>query len=282
VGRSRLFDSRTHAVRKGVADIALAGSIFAPHYARPEMRSISVASCPLHTAPQQEAPAGSQLLLGEDFYVLDIAGGWAWGYCGHDHYVGYVPEEALGAAKEATHFISASAAPLFSAADIKSSVNMTLSLGARLTGAIEGDFLITEQGYVHRRHVAPMGTAFSDPVATAERLIGAPYLWGGRGAGGVDCSGLVQIALELSGIQCPRDSDQQRAELGAQIESGEPLRRGDLVFFSGHVGFMADESQLLHANAWWMAVVAEPLNDVVDRLRPVHNQPILSIHRLAA
>jgi len=269
-------------VRKDVADIALAGGIFAPHYARPEARSVSVAACALYPAPQQDAPAGSQLLFGEAFHVLDIAGGWAWGYCVHDHYVGYVPDEALGRPMKATHFVSANAAPLFSTADIKSCVKMTLSLGARLAGSIEGDFLATEQGWVHRHHVAPISTTFNDPVATAERLIGAPYLWGGRGAGGVDCSGLVQLALELADIECPRDSDQQRATLGIEVDEGEPLQRGDLIFFPGHVGFMADDSHLLHANAWWMAVVVEPLSDVVDRLRPNHDRPILAIRRLEA
>jgi len=268
-------------VRKDVADIALAEWIFAPHYAEARPHAVTTASAMLRTAPKAEAPAGSQLLFGEAFDVLDITRDWAWGYCGHDHYVGYVHADALGPLVDPTHFVSAREALMFAGPDIKSPVILTLALGARLAGGMEGDFLATGQGFVHRRHISPVDTALSDPVAVAERLIGSPYLWGGRGAGGVDCSGLVQIALSLAGHECPRDSDQQRVALGGEVEAGAPLLRGDLVFFSGHVGLMLDETNLLHANAFWMAVTVEPLQDVIDRLRPQHEQPVLAVRRLA-
>jgi hypothetical protein len=212
--------------------------------------------------------------------MLDEAGGWAWGYCAQDHYVGYVQAATLDLAELATHIVSAREAILFERPDIKSRAIATLSLGTRLDGAMEGDFLVSGNGFVHRRHVSPLDASFDDPVAIAERLIGAPYLWGGRGAGGVDCSGLVQLALSLSGVDCPRDSDQQRGSVGTELPVDSPLQRGDLVFFPGHVGFMADDSHLLHANAWWMAVMVEPLADVIDRLRPAHEQPVLAVRRI--
>lgn len=267
-------------MRRDIADIALADWIFAPHYAQAEPRLLARPSAMLRTAPQPDAAAGSQLLFGETFHVLDIQGGWAWGYCGHDHYVGYVAADALTAPFSPTHFIAVREAPVFSDASIKASVRMTLTLGARVEGAIEGDFLETSQGFLHRRHVAPVTSLLGDPVSIAERLLGAPYLWGGRGAGGVDCSGLVQMALMLAGYECPRDSDQQAEALGRPLATGESYGRGDLLFFPGHVGLMADAENLLHANAWWMSVVVEPLEDVLARLRPQHENPLTAAKRL--
>jgi len=233
----------------------------------------------VHDAPNAGATALSQLLLGEDFHVLDTAAGWAWGYCDHDHYVGYVRQDALSAPVAPTHFVSVREALLFERADIKSPALTPLSLGARLRGEMEGDFLKTASGFVHGRHVAPIRHVLDDIVATAAQLMGAPYLWGGRGAGGLDCSGLVQLALTLAGIACPRDSDQQRESVGRELAAEEPLERSDLVFFPGHVGIMTDAETLLHANAWWMAVTSEPLQDVVDRLSPTHEQPVLARRR---
>jgi cell wall-associated NlpC family hydrolase len=271
-----------HAVRRDVADIALADWIFAPHYALAHPQAVSLPFATIFTAPQREAAAGSQLFFGEAFHVLDIAGGWAWGFCGHDHYVGYIAANAIAAPISPTHFISVREAPLFSSASIKAPVAMTLSLGARVEGTMAGDFLETSRGFVHRRHILPVDTRLEDTVATAGMLLGAPYLWGGRGSGGADCSGLVQIALTLAGYPCPRDSDQQQAEIGRGLAPDEPYARGDLIFFPGHVGLMVDGNRLLHANAWWMSTVIEPLEDVLARLRPQHETPLLCARRLAS
>jgi cell wall-associated NlpC family hydrolase len=149
-----------------------------------------------------------------------------------------------------------------------------------MAGRVEGSFLRIDEGYVHTRHVAPLDATEDDPVAVAERLVGSPYRWGGRGAEGVDCSGLVQRAFELAGIAAPRDSDMQREQLGEMLPDGVALERGDLVFFPGHVGLMVDGERLIHANAYWMTTMIEPLADLVARLAPTHERPVLARKRI--
>jgi hypothetical protein len=260
--------------------VILAGAMFAPHYARAEMQRCIVDAVMLRAAPSADARSVSQIVSGEGFAVLDIAAGWAWGRCGHDDYVGYVPASALGPVSPASHVVAAPLALMFADADIKTAVVGRLSIGAQVHGQMVGDFLRTETGFIHHRHVGRVEVAEADPVAVAERLIGAPYLWGGRGADGIDCSGLVQRALGLCGIAAPRDSDQQRDGLGRALADDEALERGDLVFFPGHVGLMMDDTNLIHANAFWMAVKVEPLADVVARLAPTHASPISARRRI--
>lgn len=213
--------------------------------------------------------------------MLDKAGGWAWGRCAHDDYVGYVRADALGPAHmPPTHRVTAPLALVFAHPDIKAPVVKALPIGAQVAGFDEDGFLRIDEGYIHRRHVASLEALESDPVAVAERMLGMPYRWGGRGGDGVDCSGLVQRALEFVGRAVPRDSDMQRDELGETLAEDAPLRRGDLIFFPGHVGLMVDAERLLHANAYWMSTVIEPLSDVVDRLKPTHAQPITARKRI--
>ncbi len=119
------------------------------------------------------------------------------------------------------------------------------------------------------QHLAPLGERETDWTAVAERFLGTPYLWGGKTSLGIDCSGIVQIAFEACGIAAPRDTDMQQAALGTALplDAGlPPLRRGDLVFWKGHVGFMRDAETLLHANAHHMAVASEPLSTTLERL----------------
>ena len=197
--------------------------------------------------------------------MVDASGDWAWGYGLHDGYVGYVAVDALGPFTASTHIVSSPAALVFADRSIKAPVIERLPMGARITvSAQDGDFLQTATGFIHHRHLSPLEDRETDFVAAAARLTGVPYRWGGRSGDGIDCSGLVQLALASAGMACPRDSDQQR-DIGAAIADGAPLRRGDLVFLPGHVGIMADATHLLHANAFWMRVVTEPLADVLAR-----------------
>lgn len=280
-GRSIELDRRIHAVRGDLADISLAGLLFAPHYAKAQPMHCLAPAAFLRDAPSADATAVSQLLQGEGFHLLDVTGDWAWGFCEHDGYVGYVERAALATELlAATHKVTARSAPVFAKADIKAPVTGMLSAGARITGAVEGDFVLTAEGAVHLRHVAPVEECATDWVAVAQGQLGQPYVWGGRGHGGIDCSGLVQLSLGLAGVRMPRDTDLQRESLGAPIGEGEELRRGDLIFFPGHVGIMLDGETLLHANAWWMSTVAEPLADVIDRLKPDHEQPVLARRRI--
>ena len=278
-GASAKLDPRIHAVRKDVADIALADRVFAPHYAKPLLHGCLATAVAMRGAPSRSAVAVSELLRGESFAVVDASGDWAWGYSLHDGYVGYVPVDAIGPLLAPTHIVSSPAALFFAEPSIKAPVVERLPMGARLVvAASEGAFHRTEGGFVHDRHLSPLDRPEPDPVAVAARLTGVPYRWGGRSGDGIDCSGLVQLALAFAGIAAPRDSDQQQS-LGRAIAEGEPLRRGDLVFLPGHVGMMADETHLLHANAFWMRVVTEPLADVVAR-QP-EGQGITALRRIA-
>jgi cell wall-associated NlpC family hydrolase len=272
-------DPRIHAYRKDLAELSLAGRIVVPRYVTPVLRQPAMPSVALRGAPADDAPAVSELLMGEDFWLLDVSGGWAWGRCGHDGYVGYLPEEALAAPAAApTHIVSAIAALVFAEPDIKAPVLASWPAGARVGGTVEGDFLATRAGFVHHRHLRPLDQPASDPVAIAEGLIGVPYRWGGRSGDGIDCSGLVQYALAATGMLAPRDSDQQRT-LGKPVERCTTLARGDLVFFPGHVGMMVDSERLIHANAYWMAVTNDRL-EAVEQRHPGYPDAVIAIRRL--
>ncbi|EQB32453.1 C40 family peptidase [Sphingobium ummariense] len=281
-GRSVALDRRVHAARGDLADLSLAGTLFSAHYARAVELTCVASGVPVLAQPSTSAQAISELLRGEHFHALDVTTDWAWGFCGHDGYVGYVRREALDVLETATHRIVAAAAPLFSQPDIKSPIIDYWPRGALFGATEQEDFLAAGDGFVHVRHAAAVDALEQDWVEVALRYLGQPYVWGGRGHRGVDCSGLVQVALGQCGIAVPRDTDLQCEGIGSPVPAVEPLRRGDLVFFPGHVGFMADSETLLHANAHWMAVVTEPLADVVARLAASHPEPIIARRRIGA
>ncbi|WP_022682954.1 C40 family peptidase [Sphingobium bisphenolivorans] len=281
-GRSVKLDPRVHAARGDLADLALAGILFSAHYARAVELTCVAAGAPVLAGDTPKAQAVSELLRGESFHALDVTTDWAWGFCGHDGYVGYVRREALDVREVINSRIITGTAPLFSAPDIKSPVADYWPRGARFAAEAAGDFFACAEGYIHQRHAGDIAALERDWVDVAKAYLGQPYVWGGRGHRGIDCSGLVQVALGQCGIKAPRDTDLQREGIGSPLPSDAPLRRGDFIFFPGHVGIMTDSDNILHANAHWMAVVIEPLAEVVGRLAADHAKPIIARRRIGA
>jgi cell wall-associated NlpC family hydrolase len=243
------------------------------------------ATAPLRQAPSPDAPLDTEALKGERVIVQETREGWAHGKLEADGYAGFLPASALGApGAPPTHKVAALRTLVFPGPSIKLPPLEALPLGARLAIArTEGAFAITAAGgYLPARHLAAIDEMESDFVAVAERFLRAPYLWGGKTSLGLDCSGLVQVALTACGIASPRDSHMQEKALGralaGAIDVGK-LRRGDLLFWQRHVAIVRDAVSLIHANAFHMEVAVEPIGAAIERIRATGSE-VTSARRL--
>jgi len=212
-------------------------------------------------------PRDRQLLFGDRVLVLGANNGWRHVRAEKDGYSGYVTGTSLGPDQPATHWVSAPSTHVYEAPNLKSPDRMPLSFGSRITVlSIADGFAETPEGFIPNVHSNPLGTQMHDPLDVAALFLGTPYLWGGNSRFGIDCSGLVQAAYLACGRPCPGDSNQQETALGTAQPSGTAPRRGDLLFWKGHVAMVHGPDTLLHANAHHMAVVYEPLAPALERI----------------
>jgi hypothetical protein len=277
------LDPRLTPARPDLAARSLEGQVAAARFVDGTLCEVVEPVLPLRRAPAPDAPLDTEALLGERVTVFETSEeGWAWGQLGADRYVGYLPANGLcPPGPPPTHRVSALRTLVFPGPSLKLPPLAALPFGATLAVARQEDrFAVTAAGgYVPWVHLAPVDNRETDFVTVAERFLGTPYLWGGKTSLGLDCSGLVQIALAACGVPCPRDSDMQEAALGAAIAG--PPRRGDLMFWKGHVAIVRDQATLLHANGFHMAVALEPVDQAIARIRASEGE-VTSVRRLNA
>jgi len=273
-------DPRLTPARADLAAEHLKGTVDSAQFVPATRMQVKAAIIPLRPVPKPDAGIDTVLLYGEGFDVYDMSEDWAWGQATRDGYVGYIPRAALSAdMNAATHTVTVPTTHLYPKADIKTEPVAALWMTSLVAPtAITEEFAAVRGYYVPTQHIVPIDNTASDWVAVAETFLYAPYVWGGKTAAGIDCSGLMQVALARAGISAPRDSDMLR-QFGEET-SADDLQRGDMLFWKGHVGVMADAETFLHATAFSMRVMREPVANTRKRIETDLGLPLQSVRRV--
>lgn len=286
------FDRRRHPVRKDLAARAYEGQVEVDRFVDGYKKTITARVLDFRKEPRSDLSIDTQGLFGEVVTIFEeTADGWAWGQLETDGYVGWISANGLADPVEPTHRVIALNTFRYSGPDLKLPRVRGLSIGSKITVVGEKTtrdllyYQLLDHSYVVARHVTSISKpSHQDWVAVAEQFLNVPYLWGGRSGAGLDCSALVQLALAEGGMEIPRDSDMQEAEVGEALPLDTPvegLKRGDLIFWKGHVGIVQGHNQLLHANGHTMTVASEALNEALRRIGANEFGAVTAIKRLS-
>ncbi|WP_343561619.1 C40 family peptidase [Kiloniella sp. b19] len=261
-------DPRLHAFRSDLADETLKGQVEADSFVKGWPAMVRAGKAPLHRSPDEASGLDTELLYGEEVRVFEERLGWCWVQNQRDRYVGYVRADTLSEGRwDANHRVDVIRTFLYARADMKSPSEEVLHLTSAVQVLEEkGSFARLACGrWIFKPHLSPLDRLREDPLDVALTFFAIPYLWGGKSSVGLDCSGLVQMAMQACGIEVLRDAGQQETTLGEAVDVNE-IRRGDIIYWPGHVGIAMCGMNVLHATAHSMDVCIEPIDSVTERV----------------
>ena len=221
------------------------------------------------------SPLETECLFGEMVEILDEHLDWVYCKLITDNYCGWIKKNNLGQLKKATHRVIIKRTFIYKDTNAKSDALFYLPMGSQLaikkikSGWAETYFFLEDKiqvGYVPSSHIVYCKHKVKDWVAMAQQLEGIPYRWGGRDTVGIDCSALLQLSYQTYGQMIPRNTSQQVKLKKKYVDDVNDLKRGCVIFWEGHVGIMVDRLNCIHANAFHMKTVTEPLINIINRM----------------
>jgi hypothetical protein len=235
--------------------------------------NIIVPSSPFRKNPIETSSLETEGLYGEKVEILETFAEWACCKLLTDNYLGWIKYKDLGKLKTPTHRVISNRTFILNKKDLKSHSLNYLPLGSQIsvqeidynwaTISMNKDLNIV--AYIPKNHIININIKINNWVEIAENLVGTPYNWGGRNSMGLDCSALLQLSYQTYGQNIPRNTDKQINLKKKEITNLDNLDRGCVVFWKGHVGIMVDKVNCIHANAFHMKTVIEPINKIIDR-----------------
>lgn len=223
----------------------------------------------------------TQILLGENFIIQKRFGKFYKGYKTYDKYKGFIEVKDLHLDKrKKTHKIISKDCNLYKKPNNKYKLNKKIFFNSKISILdSKNNFIQTTIGWILKKNVISVNFKTKHFLDNFKLYLNTKYLWGGNSPKGLDCSALVQELLKFNNIYCPRDSKDQKKFFKKKIAM-KNIKKGDLLFWKGHVAIALNNKKLVHAFGAKKKVIIMDIKETIKKINMKSKLPLLCIKRI--
>ena len=233
----------------------------------------------IYKKPNIKSELTSQVLFGEKFIVTKKIKNFYKGFSSYDRYSGYVLINDFLEDKEKKNYrVKIKKAFLYTSPNNKKILKKTLLFNSKVsTLENKNTFVKIGNYWIKKKSISKINNNSNNYLKNIYFFLGSRYLWGGNSIAGIDCSGLVQELMKSINNKCPRDSKDQLIFFKKRISLSN-IKKGDLIFWKGHVAIALNKKLLVHAYGPKKRVLIMPILKTIHLLE-IKKLKLLSIRR---
>ncbi len=233
----------------------------------------------IYKKPSKLSEVTSQIIYGEKFKILSKNKNWIKIKTLFDNYIGYMINTKYVKKFNPKYKVSDLKARIFKKPGI--STNYWLPFGSKLSVILENKnyIKIEKNKWIKKKNIQRINHKETNFIKIFKKFLNVRYIWGGKTYKGIDCSALIQTFFVYNNLFYPRDTKDQIKYLKKKLKSVK-FKKGDIIFWKGHVAICLNSKQLIHAYGPEKKVIIMPIIETINRIEKTASLKVKKITRI--
>ena len=233
----------------------------------------------IYKKPLNNSEVTSQILYGEKFRILSKKENWIKIKALFDNYVGYIKNPRYTKNFKPQYKVYSLKTKIF--VKPNTGTNNYLPFGSKLPAIDENKnyIKIEKNKWIKRKDIKRLNHKEKNFVKIFKKFLNTKYIWGGKTHKGIDCSALLQIFFIYNNSFYPRDTKDMIKYSKKNLKK-KKFKKGDVIFWKGHVAMCLNSKQLIHAYGPEKKVIIMPITKTIERIKKTANLEVKKISKI--
>ena len=233
----------------------------------------------IYKKPSILSEVTSQIIYGEQFKILRTNKNWIKIKSAFDNYIGYIKNNKYESKLKLTHKIFKLKANIFSKPNRKTKNFLTFGSKFSIINKTKNYVKFEKNKWLRKKDIKKIDHIDKNYIKIFKLFLETKYTWGGKTYDGIDCSALLQLFFYYNNSFYPRDTKDQ-ITYSKKNKKKKLFKKGDIIFWKGHVAICLNSKQLIHAYGPEKKVIIMPIIETINRIQRTTKLKVKKISRI--